>query len=149
MNNLAFASIATLRTLLAEKKISHEELLRFFVKRAQEYNQKLNAFCEVFDEEELVKQVRSQGIFSGIPGAIKNNICIKGKITTAGSKILHNYRAAYDATGIDRLKNAGASFLGTANLDEFAMGSSTETSAFGITKNPWNLTCVPGGPSGG
>lgn len=85
----------------------------------------------------------------GIPGLIKDNICQTDRLATCASKMLENYVAPYDATVVERLKNAGALLVGRANLDEFAMGSSTETSAYQKTKNPWNLECVPGGSSGG
>lgn len=121
-------------------------------------NKDVNAFIDVYDQaieeaELATKQFQVEGEKSapllGIPVAIKNNILIKGKRTSAASKMLENYRATYDATIISKLKKAGAIFIGATNMDEFAMGSSTESSYFGITKNPLDQSRVPGGSSGG
>jgi aspartyl-tRNA(Asn)/glutamyl-tRNA(Gln) amidotransferase subunit A len=145
MHNFTFASIKQLQKLIRDKTISPYDSVVHFKNRCEKLNPGLNALLEVFD----IKKIESDGVMAGIPGAIKNNICIQDIRTTAASKILNNYYASYDATVVSKLKKSGAPLLATANLDEFAMGSSTETSAFGPTKNPWNNDCVPGGSSGG
>ena len=121
-------------------------------------NPELNAYLEIFDADfsaitAAQKRIDSEGesapLLCGIPLAIKDNILIEGKIASAASKMLENYRATYDATVVRKLKDAGALFIGRTNMDEFAMGSSTEHSAFGATKNPHDISRVPGGSSGG
>jgi aspartyl-tRNA(Asn)/glutamyl-tRNA(Gln) amidotransferase subunit A len=122
-----------------------------------EKNDDLNAFLDVYEDARLAAneatEVYKKGgelpPLLGMPLAIKNNILIKGKRATGASKILEHYTATYDATIIKRLRAAGAIFVGATNLDEFAMGGSTENSAFGVTKNPLDTKRVPGGSSGG
>ena len=126
-------------------EFSAEEIFKYYIDKIEREDGKINAYLNLLPFVENNKN----GPLSGVPSAIKDNILIKGTKCTAGSKILENYVAAYDATSIKRLKEAGAIFLGKTNLDEFAMGASTENSAFGPTHNPADLTRVPGGSSGG
>jgi aspartyl-tRNA(Asn)/glutamyl-tRNA(Gln) amidotransferase subunit A len=143
---------------LRTREISVRELWDACAATAHAKNPELNAFLEIFERDERAvdaAQIRidtekdSAPLLCGIPLAIKDNILIEGKIASAASKILENYRATYDATVIKKLKDAGTLFVGRTNMDEFAMGSSTEHSAFGPTKNPHDLSRVPGGSSGG
>jgi len=153
MNNLAFSSIKDLVALLAEKKISSEELLNLSLERFKKYDAQIGSALELFSADSI--KARHKAIpgaaqkLAGIPGLIKDNICMEGRTASCASKILANYKAPYNATAIEKLAAEGALFVGRANMDEFAMGSSTETSAYQKTHNPWNLDRVPGGSSGG
>ena len=149
MNEFAFASIKTLRSALDAGTISTEELLSYYLKRFETYDKKLGSALEVFDKDSILKTASKTGLLAGIPGIVKDNICQKDRITSCGSKILEKYRAPYSATVVTRLDEAGALRVGRANCDEFAMGSSTETSAYQLTRNPWDYDRVPGGSSGG
>ena len=134
---------------LKKGEFSIEEIFNHYLVKIGAENKKLNAYLSTLNFEKDGISHGERGELYGIPAAIKDNILIDGTVATAGSKILANYISAYDATVIAKLKKAGVQFLGKTNLDEFAMGSSTENSAFGPTKNPHDLERVPGGSSGG
>lgn len=143
---------------LRAKEFTVRELFNSCYDAANEKNKDLNAYLEIFeaDDEAIVAaqaRIEREGdaapLLCGIPLAIKDNILIEGNIASAASRILGNYRATYDATVIAKLKEAGALFVGRTNMDEFALGGSTENSAYGVTKNPHDLSRVAGGTSGG
>lgn len=143
---------------LVSKKVSVYDMVSQYLSRIQERDADIHAFLDVYKDDvlceaarldEKIKRGEEIGILEGIPLGVKDNIVTKGKKTTAGSKILENYIGAYDAFAVGRLKNKGMIILGKTNLDEFGMGSSTENSAFGPTKNPHDTSRVPGGTSGG
>jgi aspartyl-tRNA(Asn)/glutamyl-tRNA(Gln) amidotransferase subunit A len=124
------------------------------IENAENLNPQLNSFLSIEREhaEKRVSELENSTADSPLHGfaiAVKDNICTKGMQTTCGSRILHNYKAQYNATAIERLNAAGAIVVGKTNMDEFAMGSSNESSAFGPVKNPWDTERVPGGSSGG
>ena len=144
-----------LKDLLAKGEVKSEEIVHSFLQRIEEVEPKVDAFLYVAKEESL-KRAReidekkiSGGMLSGIPVGIKDNISVKGMQNTCASKFMEGYIAPYDATVVTKLKEEGAIILGKLNMDEFAMGSSTEHSAFKITHNPHDLERVPGGSSGG
>ena len=139
-------TIVKAREGLDKGDFSAKELSEYYHKKITEKNSELNAYLTVFEPSGTEMK---EGSLVGIPAAIKDNMLIEGTRTTGGSKILDNYIAAYDATAIKKLRVAGAVFLGKTNLDEFAMGSSTENSAYGPTRNPHDTSRIPGGTSGG
>lgn len=144
--------------MIKEREISAVEAAKESLSRIKALDPVLNSFITV-EEEQVVKKAREvqekiecgiyQGVLAGVPVAIKDNICMEHKRTTCGSKILSEFKPCYTATAVRRLEEAGAVILGKTNMDEFAMGSTTETSAFGSVRNPWNTNHVPGGSSGG
>ena len=158
MKPFDFQTISQVRDALLAKRVSAFELTRSFLDHIKKKDGEIGAFLSVFHDEALsqakdvdVKIARNEdpGPLAGCPVALKDNIVVQGTVTTAGSKILEHYRASYSATVAERLRSAGAVCVGKTNLDEFAMGSSTENSGFHITKNPHDTSRVPGGSSGG
>jgi aspartyl-tRNA(Asn)/glutamyl-tRNA(Gln) amidotransferase subunit A len=150
-------SIGELAGLLAAKELSSVELTRHFLARIERLNPSLNAVITLTAEEALAGAALAdrrlaageRGRLLGIPLIHKDIFCTDGVRTSCGSQMLDNFVAPYDATVVARLKTAGAVMLGKANMDEFAMGSSNETSYYGPVRNPWDTTKVPGGSSGG
>jgi aspartyl-tRNA(Asn)/glutamyl-tRNA(Gln) amidotransferase subunit A len=149
-------TIKEARRALDAKEFSAVELAQVHLDEIKKKNKELNAYLEIFDDvleqakkaDEMIRRGESFPLL-GIPLAIKDVILIEGRKVSAASKILENYTAAYDATVIKKLKKQGAVFLGRTNTDEFAMGGSTENSAYGVTKNPHDTNRVAGGSSGG
>ena len=145
---------------LKKKKFSCLELTKACLKRIKQVDDKINAFITVCEQEALKEAAEKSGyikengypeekLLFGIPVAVKDNFCTKGTKTTASSKVLENFIPPYDAAVVSKLKSAGAIVIGKTNMDAWAHGSSTETSDFFATKNPWNLKFLPGGSSGG
>ncbi|NLC19515.1 MAG: Asp-tRNA(Asn)/Glu-tRNA(Gln) amidotransferase subunit GatA [Clostridiales bacterium] len=159
MKDIIDLSALELAKLIKKREISAVEATRAQIEAIKEKDSQYNCYITVLEEEALkqASQVQeridsgelSDSLLAGVPLAVKDNICTKNIKTTCASKILESFRPVYDATVIEKLKAAGAVIIGKTNMDEFAMGSTTETSYFGATKNPWNPEHVPGGSSGG
>ena len=155
--DLTTLTIGGARKALDAKEFSALELTNAYLQNIEKRDGEIHAYLEVWEKDARDEAKRADVriahgeslALTGIPLAIKDNILIEGRIASAASKMLENYRASYDATVITKLKEQGAVFLGRTNMDEFALGSSTENSAFGPTKNPHDLSRVPGGTSGG
>ncbi len=151
-------SAIELRNLFLKKEVSAKEIALYFLRRIEAFDPNLKAFLQTLNERavkkaELLDKKRREnaplGKLAAVPIVLKDNMHIKGEITTCSCRYLENYRAPFDATVVRLLEEEDALFIGKTNLDEFAMGSSTENSAFFPTHNPWKLDCVPGGSSGG
>lgn len=147
-----------LHKLFQQGDLSAEEIVKRTLRRIEALDSQVGAFLRTLNNRALEKAAeldkkrasgKPLGKLAGIPIAVKDNIHIRGELSTCASKILHNYRAVFDATAIRLIEAEDGILIGKTNLDEFAMGSSTENSAFQSTKNPWNLKCTPGGSSGG
>jgi len=147
-------TLVELRSGIAAGKYSATQVTQAYLDRIARFNPSLNVYNQVTIDAALQRAAdvdagKVRGPLAGVPIALKDNLCTSVGATTCSSKMLQNFNAPYDATVVKKLHDAGAIFLGKTNLDEFAMGSSTENSAFGPTRNPWDTNCVPGGSSGG
>ena len=157
MSDFSGESIASLSQKLTDKELSSVELTKSCLDKIEKFDSKINSFINVHKEnaikeaEEADKRIGSgeRGTLLGIPLAIKDLIVTEGHVTTCGSRILENFKPTYSAFVMKKLQQAGAVTLGKTNMDEFAMGSSNETSHFGPVRNPWDTNAIPGGSSGG
>jgi aspartyl-tRNA(Asn)/glutamyl-tRNA(Gln) amidotransferase subunit A len=157
MTQLHELGVAELSQALRKRTVSSVEVARAFLARIEAHNPALNAFISILHEAAVAEAERADtrlragdaGALTGVPIVHKDIFCTRGEKTTCGSRMLANFVSPYDATVVQRLRAAGVVMLGKTNMDEFAMGSSNETSYFGPVRNPWDQTRVPGGSSGG
>ncbi len=151
------STLAQLASALEQKQISSEELTNQYLERCKQLNDELNCFITITEEQALAqakvadaKRANNEaGKLTGVPFAHKDIFCTSDIKTSCGSRMLDNFVAPYNATVVEKMNAEGMVMLGKTNMDEFAMGSSNETSFYGPVKNPWNIECVPGGSSGG
>ncbi|HEY4975101.1 MAG TPA: amidase, partial [Steroidobacteraceae bacterium] len=157
MSALHDKSVAELSAALQARQVSSVEVTQAFLDRVLRHQADLNAFISISAEAALAEAAQADarlrsadaGVLTGVPIAHKDIFCTQGERTTCGSRMLANFISPYDATVVERLRSAGVVMLGKTNMDEFAMGSSNETSFFGPVRNPWDTARVPGGSSGG
>ncbi|MDR3281822.1 MAG: hypothetical protein LBS78_02190, partial [Endomicrobium sp.] len=158
MDKVLKNTVSSLSAEIRYGKVKSLSVVKTCLNHIKKNDSKLKAFLRLNEEKSLKQAEESDvrvktdarcGLFEGVPIAIKDNIMVKGESMTSASKYLKDYVSPYDATVIEKLKEAGVVFIGRTNMDEFAMGSSTETSAYQKTVNPWNTSCIPGGSSGG
>lgn len=155
--DLLKSSLKQIRTAVVKKQVSAQEVCKAYSAQIEKWNPKINAYISLNDRamesakkvDDVIAKNEEPGLLAGVPFGIKDMLCTRGLRTTAASRILENFVPPYSATVVERLESSGAITIGKTNQDEFAMGSSSETSHYGVSRNPWNLDYVPGGSSGG